>query len=56
MLVFSAPNLNLLFTMSALTETTLTSMKAAFPTAPTPIYGIPTLASLINLMMHMCRC
>jgi hypothetical protein len=42
--------------MSALTETSLTSMKAAFPTAPTPIHGIPTLASLVDLMMHMCRC
>ncbi len=31
-------------------------MKAAFPTAHTPIHGIPTLASLINQMMHMCRC
>ncbi len=31
-------------------------MKAAFPTAPTPICGIPTLVFLINLMMHMCRC
>jgi hypothetical protein len=31
-------------------------MKAAFPTAPEPIQGIPTLASLINLMLHMCRC
>ncbi len=42
--------------MSALTETSLTSMKAAFPTKPTPIHGIPTLPSLINLMMHMCHC
>jgi hypothetical protein len=42
--------------VSALTETSLTSMKAAFPTATTPIHGIPTLVSLINLMMHMCRC
>jgi hypothetical protein len=42
--------------MSALMETSITSMKAAFPTAPTPIYGTPTLASLIDLMMHMCRC
>ncbi len=42
--------------MSDLTETSLTSMKAAFPTAPTPIHGIPTLASLIDLMMHMCHC
>jgi hypothetical protein len=42
--------------MSALKENSLTSMKAAFPTAPTPIHGIPTLASLIYLMMHMCCC
>jgi hypothetical protein len=42
--------------MSALTETSLTSMKAAFPTASTPIHGIPTLVSLIDLMMHMCHC
>ncbi len=55
-LLLSASNLNLLFTMSALMETSLTGMKAAFPTAPTPIHGIPTLPSLINLMMHMCHC
>jgi hypothetical protein len=42
--------------MSALAETSLTSMKAAFPTAHTPIHGISTLASLIDLMMHMCHC
>ncbi len=42
--------------MSALMETSLTSMNAAFPTAPTPIHGIPTLVSLINVMMHLCRC
>ncbi len=42
--------------MSALTETSLTSMKAAFPTAPKPVQGIPTLQSLIELMLHMCRC
>jgi hypothetical protein len=42
--------------MSALRETSLTSMKAAFPTAATPIHGIPTLAALINLMRHMCHC
>jgi hypothetical protein len=42
--------------MSALMETSLTSMKAAFLTAPTPIHGIPTLTSLINLVMHMCHC
>jgi hypothetical protein len=42
--------------MSGLTEISLTSMKAAFPTAPAPIHGIPTLVSLIDLMMHMCHC
>ncbi len=42
--------------MSALTETSLTSMKAAFPTAPTPIHGMLNLASFINLMMHLCHC
>ncbi len=42
--------------MSGLKETSLTSMKAAFPTAPRPLQGIPKLASLINLMMHICRC
>jgi hypothetical protein len=42
--------------MSALNETSLTSMKAAFPTAPAPLNEISTLASLINLMMHMYRC
>jgi hypothetical protein len=42
--------------MSALTEFSLTSLKAAFPNAPTPIHGIPTLASLNDLMMHMCHC
>ncbi len=42
--------------MSSLTETSLTSMKAAFPTAPDPIQGIPKLAFLINLMLHMCCC
>ena len=31
-------------------------MKAAFPAAPDPIQGIPTVASLINLMLHICRC
>ena len=31
-------------------------MKAAFPAAPDPIHGIPTLASLIDLMLHICRC
>ncbi len=39
--------------MSGLTETSLTSMKAAFPTAPDPLQGIPTLASLIDLMLHI---
>jgi hypothetical protein len=42
--------------MSALMEISLTSMKAAFPAAPDPIQGIPTLASLIDLMLHICRC
>jgi hypothetical protein len=42
--------------MSTLMETSLTSMKAAFPTAPEPIQGILTLVSLINLMLHMCCC
>jgi hypothetical protein len=42
--------------MATLMETSLTSMKAVFPTAPKPIQGIPTLKSLIDLMLHMCRC
>jgi len=42
--------------MSTLTEISLTSMKAAFPAAPDPIQGIPTLASLIALMLHISRC
>jgi hypothetical protein len=42
--------------MSSLTETSLTSMKAAFTAAPDPIQRIPKLASLINLMLHMCCC
>jgi hypothetical protein len=42
--------------MSALTEISHTSVKAAFPTASELIHGIPTLASLINLMLHMCHC
>jgi hypothetical protein len=42
--------------MSSLKETSLTSMKAAFPAAPDPIQGIPKLASLIDLTLHMCRC
>jgi hypothetical protein len=42
--------------MSALMETSLRSMKTAFPTAPKPVQGIPTLQSLIELMLHMCRC
>jgi hypothetical protein len=42
--------------MSSLTETSLTSMKATFPAAPDPIQGIPKLASLIDLMLHMCCC
>ncbi len=43
-------------TMSTLTETSLTSMKAAFPAAPDLIQGIPTLAALIDLMLHICQC
>jgi hypothetical protein len=31
-------------------------MKAAFPTAPELVNGIPTLQSLIELMLHMCQC
>jgi len=42
--------------MSALTEISFTSMKAAFPAAPDPIQGIPMLTSLIDLMLHICRC
>ena len=42
--------------MSTLTEISLTSMKAAVPAAPDPIQGISTLASLIDLMLHLCRC
>jgi hypothetical protein len=42
--------------MSALKETSLTSMKTAFPTAPEPVQGILTLQSLIELMLHMCWC
>jgi hypothetical protein len=44
------------FNMSALMETSLTSMKATFPTAPELVQGIPTLQSLIELMLHMCQC
>jgi hypothetical protein len=44
------------FNMSALKETSLTSIKAAFPTAPEPVQGIPILQSLIELMLHMCQC
>ena len=42
--------------MSGLMETSLTSMKLAFPSAPDPIQGLPTLASLIDLTLHICRC
>jgi hypothetical protein len=42
--------------MSALTETSLASMKAAFPTAPKLVQGIPTLQSLFELMLQMCQC
>jgi hypothetical protein len=52
----SCPHLDLPFTMSALMETSLTSMKAAFPAAPEPIHGIPMIVSLIHLMLHMCHC
>ncbi len=52
----SSSHLDLLFTISALTETSLTSMNAAFPTAPEPIHGIPTLASLIDLILYTCHC
>jgi hypothetical protein len=37
-------------------ENSLTSMKAAFPTAPKPVQGILMLQSLIELMLHRCRC
>jgi hypothetical protein len=42
--------------MSALMETSLASMNATFLTVPIPIHGIQMLTSLINLMLHMCRC
>jgi hypothetical protein len=42
--------------MSALPETSLTSMKTAFPTAPELVQGIPMLQSLIELMLHMYWC
>ena len=42
--------------MSALLKTSLASMKAASPAAPDPMQGIPTLASLIDLMLHICHC
>jgi hypothetical protein len=42
--------------MSVLMEISLTSMKAAFPIAPAPVHGISNLESLIDLMMHTCRC
>ena len=42
--------------MSTTTETSLTSMKDAFPAALDPIQGIYTLASLIDLMLYICRC
>ncbi len=42
--------------MSALMETSLTSMKTAFPTAPKLVQEIPMLQSLIELMLHMRRC
>jgi hypothetical protein len=42
--------------MSALSETSLSSMKSAFPAAPDPIQGIPILVSLMDLMLHICHC
>ncbi len=42
--------------MSILMGTSLISMKSALPTAPELMQGIPTLASLIDLMLHMCCC
>jgi hypothetical protein len=42
--------------MATLTKTSLTSMKAAVPTAPEPIQVILTLAPFIDLMLHMCHC
>ena len=42
--------------MSSATATSLTDMKGAFPDAPTPIEGIPTLETIITLIFHMCRC
>ena len=41
--------------MSGLTETSLSSMKLAFPSAPDPIQRIPTFALLIDMMLHICR-
>ncbi len=55
-LELSSPHLDLLFTMSALTETSLTSMNSAFPTASELIHLIPKLVLLIDLMIHMCDC
>ena len=42
--------------MSLLSETSLTSMKATFLAAPDPLQGIPTLTSLIDLMLQICQC
>ena len=42
--------------MAASMKISLTSMQAAFPAAPNLIQGIPTLASLIDLMLYICRC
>ena len=42
--------------MSASMKISLTSMQAAFPAAPNLIQGIPTLTSLIDLMLYICRC
>ncbi len=42
--------------MSALLETSLTSMKASFPASPDPIQRIPTPASIIDMMLYICCC
>ena len=42
--------------MSSATPTSLADMKGAFPDGPSPIEGIPSLETLIELIFHMCRC
>jgi hypothetical protein len=42
--------------MSTTNETSLADMKIGFPQALEPIQGIPTLQSLIKLLLHLCRC